>query len=64
MGFLGPEKYVAEQLVTKMDGRGNFETPIGKYSTTVPGVFAAGGKYLTRILLKIHCYLFFFFFFK
>lgn len=44
MGFLGPEKYVSEQLATKMDNRGNYETPLGKYVTTVPGVYAAGGK--------------------
>ncbi|KAL7287833.1 hypothetical protein TKK_0017905 [Trichogramma kaykai] len=42
MGFLGPEKYVAEELSTKMDGRGNFETPAGKYATSIPGVYAAG----------------------
>lgn len=44
MGFLGPEKYIAEELATKMDGRGNYETPVGKYETSVPGVFAAGGN--------------------
>ncbi|OXU24667.1 hypothetical protein TSAR_002428 [Trichomalopsis sarcophagae] len=42
MGFLGPEKYIAEELATKMDGRGNYETPAGKYETSVPGIFAAG----------------------
>jgi NADPH-dependent glutamate synthase beta subunit-like oxidoreductase len=45
MGFLGPEKYISEELATKMDSRGNYETPVGKYATSVPGVFAAGGKY-------------------
>ena len=44
MGFLGPEKYIAEELSTKMDGRGNYETPMGKYSTNIPGVYAVGGK--------------------
>lgn len=44
MGFLGPEKYIAEELATKMDGRGNYETPVGKYETSVPGIFAAGGN--------------------
>lgn len=43
MGFLGPEKYVAGELEAKLDGRGNYETPGGKYSTSIPGVFAAGG---------------------
>ncbi|XP_058809290.1 uncharacterized protein LOC131674568 [Phymastichus coffea] len=42
MGFLGPEKYMAEELETKMDARGNYETPVGKYITSVPGVYAAG----------------------
>ncbi|KAJ8680883.1 hypothetical protein QAD02_016670 [Eretmocerus hayati] len=42
MGFLGPEKYIAEELQTKMDGRGNYETPVGKYSTSIPGIYAAG----------------------
>lgn len=43
MGFLGPEKYIAENLNTKLDGRGNYETPAGKYKTNLPGVYAAGG---------------------
>ncbi|XP_044595767.1 glutamate synthase [NADH] isoform X1 [Cotesia glomerata] len=42
MGFLGPEKYIAENLNTKLDGRGNYETPVGKYKTNLPGVYAAG----------------------
>lgn len=52
MGFLGPEKYIAEELATKMDGRGNYETPNGKYATSVPGVFAAGGTYIYNNYLK------------
>jgi glutamate synthase (NADPH/NADH) len=42
MGFLGPEDAVVKQLGVKQDTRSNIETPKGKYSTTVPGVFAAG----------------------
>ncbi|XP_023287583.1 putative glutamate synthase [NADPH] isoform X4 [Orussus abietinus] len=42
MGFLGPEKYIASELEMKLDSRGNYETPIHKYSTNLPGVFAAG----------------------
>jgi len=42
MGFLGPESAVVNQLGIKQDNRSNIETPKGKYSTTVPGVFAAG----------------------
>ena len=45
MGFLGPEKYIAEELQLKVDPRSNYETPNGLYSTSVPKVFAAGGKY-------------------
>lgn len=44
MGFLGPEKYMATELDVKLDGRGNYQTPIGKYATSLPGVYAAGGK--------------------
>merc|ERR1712012_94841 len=42
MGFLGPEKYVLDQLELEKDGRGNIKTPAGQYSTNHPGVFAAG----------------------
>lgn len=42
MGFLGPEKYVATELNTTMDERGNFKTPVGKYETSLNGVYAAG----------------------
>ncbi|XP_015429364.1 PREDICTED: putative glutamate synthase [NADPH] isoform X2 [Dufourea novaeangliae] len=42
MGFLGPEKYVATELETSMDERGNYKTPIGKYETNSPGTYAAG----------------------
>ena len=42
MGFLGPEKYVLDQLELEKDPRGNIKTPGGQYSTNIPGVFAAG----------------------
>ncbi|XP_043577717.1 glutamate synthase [NADH] isoform X1 [Bombus pyrosoma] len=42
MGFLGPEKYIATELNTKMDERGNFKTPIGNYKTSLDGIYAAG----------------------
>lgn len=42
MGFLGPEEALVKQLSLKQDGRTNIETPKGKYSTSAPGVFAAG----------------------
>lgn len=50
MGFLGPEKYIATELNTTMDGRGNFKTSIGKYETSLTGVYAAGGKYLLHFV--------------
>lgn len=41
MGFLGPEdRLLGDQL--ERDGRKNVKTPPGKYSTNLPGVFAAG----------------------
>ena len=42
MGFLGPEKYVLDQLELEKDPRGNIKTPSGQYATNIPGVFAAG----------------------
>lgn len=42
MGFLGPEKYVASELELTLDPRSNYQTPNGRYSTSVPKVFAAG----------------------
>ena len=42
MGFLGPEKYVLDQLELAKDGRGNIKTPAGQYASNIPGVFAAG----------------------
>ncbi len=44
MGFLGPERYIIDQLELEQDPRSNVSTPNGKYSTNVPRVFAAGGK--------------------
>lgn len=44
MGFLGPEKYIAEELQLKLDPRSNYETSNGQYTTSVPKVFAAGGR--------------------
>ncbi|XP_026328988.1 glutamate synthase [NADH], amyloplastic isoform X2 [Hyposmocoma kahamanoa] len=43
MGFLGPEKYVANQLNLAQDARSNFETEKNNiYKTPVTNVFAAG----------------------
>ena len=43
MGFLGPEKYIMDELELDKDPRSNIKTPLGKYSTSVDKVFAAGG---------------------
>jgi glutamate synthase (NADPH/NADH) small chain len=42
MGFLGPEPTVAQQLGVELDPRTNYKAEHEKYSTNVPGVFAAG----------------------
>ncbi|CAB0001855.1 unnamed protein product [Nesidiocoris tenuis] len=42
MGFLGPERYIANELDLDLDPRSNYETPTGKYRTSVQKVFAAG----------------------
>lgn len=42
MGFLGPEKYLVEQLGLKQDPRSNIETPAGCYHSSVPRVYGAG----------------------
>lgn len=44
MGFSGPEKYVATELDMTLDERGNYKTAIGKYETSLSGIYAAGGK--------------------
>ncbi|EGI70214.1 PREDICTED: putative glutamate synthase [NADPH] isoform X2 [Acromyrmex echinatior] len=42
MGFLGPEKYIATEVNAELDERGNYKTPIGKYCTSLPKIYAAG----------------------
>jgi glutamate synthase (NADPH) small chain len=42
MGFLGPERYVADQLGIELDARSNYRALPGRFATNVPGVFAAG----------------------
>jgi glutamate synthase (NADPH/NADH) small chain len=42
MGFLGPEQTLLEQLAVERDPRSNAKADHGKYTTNVPGVFAAG----------------------
>ena len=42
MGFLGPEQPLLEQLGVERDPRSNAKADHGKFSTNLPGVFAAG----------------------
>jgi glutamate synthase (NADPH/NADH) small chain len=42
MGFLGPEQPLLEQLGVERDPRSNVKADHGKYTTSLPGVFAAG----------------------
>jgi glutamate synthase (NADPH/NADH) small chain len=42
MGFLGPEQPLLEQLGVERDARSNAKADYNGYSTTVPGIFAAG----------------------
>jgi glutamate synthase (NADPH) small chain len=42
MGFLGPENQLLDQLGVDKDPRSNAKAEHGKFSTSVPGVFAAG----------------------
>ena len=44
MGFLGPERYISTELDLNLDPRSNYDTPNGKYCTSVPRIYAAGGK--------------------
>lgn len=44
MGFLGPEETAIEQLGLEKNQRTNIQTPNGKYRTSVPKVYAAGGE--------------------
>jgi glutamate synthase (NADPH) small chain len=42
MGFLGPENQLLDQLKVDKDPRSNAKAEHGKFSTNLPGVFAAG----------------------
>jgi len=42
MGFLGPEKNLLEQLAIERDDRSNARADYGRFSTSEPGIFAAG----------------------
>ena len=42
MGFLGPENQLLDQLGVEKDPRSNAKAEHGTFSTSLPGVFAAG----------------------
>lgn len=42
MGFLGPEQPLLDAIGIDRDPRGNVKADYGKYTTSIPGVFAAG----------------------
>ena len=42
MGFLGPEQPLLDAIGIDLDTRGNVKADYGKYTTSIPGVFAAG----------------------
>ena len=42
MGFLGPEQPLLEALGLEKDARSNIKAEYNKYTTSIPGVFAAG----------------------
>jgi len=42
MGFLGPEEPLLDTLGLERDARSNVKADYGKYTTSIPGVFAAG----------------------
>ena len=42
MGFLGPEQEIVEKFALETDARSNVKAEHEKYTTNVPGVFAAG----------------------
>lgn len=44
MGFLGPERAIANELNVTLDARSNFDTK--DYKTNINNVFAAGGNIL------------------
>ena len=42
MGFLGPEHEVIDGLGVELDPRSNYKAEYDQFSTSVPGIFAAG----------------------
>lgn len=50
LGFLGPEKSILEELNLDADARSNVKTASGKFATSVPRIYAAGGRSLFHLL--------------
>ena len=42
MGFLGPEQDIVKQFALETDARSNVKADHGKFTTNIPGIFAAG----------------------
>ena len=42
MGFIGPEQEIVKQFALETDARSNVKAEHGKFTTNLPGVFAAG----------------------
>jgi len=42
MGFLGPEQEIVKQFELETDTRSNVKAEHDKYTTNIPGIFAAG----------------------
>ena len=42
MGFLGPEQPLLDSLGVERDARSNIKAELGSFTTSIPGVFAAG----------------------
>jgi len=42
MGFLGPEQGILDEIGVERDPRSNIKAEFEKYTTNIPGVFAAG----------------------
>lgn len=59
MGFLGPEKTVANELSLELDNRGNIKATNGQYGTSNEKVFAAGGTdFILDFVRRSHYLLF------
>jgi len=42
IGFLGPEQEIVQKFALDTDPRSNVQAEHGKFTTNIPGIFAAG----------------------